>query len=350
MDVVFEANRILLSANLVGFRVLVLYQWFECLLILDWSGHVILKKLTLICLLKEANSQATLICILTLNGCQNLRSLVLENRELMIMEYQIAFLNLLFDIGFTQRIGHIFLSSSGCLLYQIQCLLLNQIQIPLCLCPVNKELEAILKSMILVQQMMVLSFQFTYQWGQLQALQNLAKLRLMNQVVNILEPLLLEKSSWFQVLPCAHDFLEVTTLAKRSSIWLYFGCSPLDHYEFLHLMEVELREELLIYIVPVLLKQDQDFLLLKDSQLESIYHNLLPKSWTDVKKDVVLQALDLIEWLILILIGCYCLFDSISAKSSPLNEPLLHVSQFYSHQAQPFFVLDFDSLSYLFDG
>lgn len=42
-------------------------------------------------------------------------------------------------------------------------------------------------------------------------------------------------------------------------------------------MEVEFCEELLIYIVPVLLEQDQDFLLLKDSQLEPIYHHLLPK-------------------------------------------------------------------------
>lgn len=350
MDVVFETYCILLSINLVGLRVLVLYQWFECLLILDWSWHIILKKLTLICLLEEANSWTTWICILTLDGSQNLRSLVLENRELMIMEYRIALLNLLFDIGFTQRMNYIFLSSSGCLLHHIECLLLDQIQIPLCLCPVNKELEAILKSMIFVQQMMILSFQFTYQWRQLQALQNLAKLRLMNQVVNILEPLLLKKSSWFQVFPCAHDFLEAITLAKRSSIWLYFGCSSFDHHELLHLMEVEFCEELLIYIVPVLLEQDQDFLLLKDSQLEPIYHHLLPKPWTDVKKDVVLQALDLIERLVLILIGCYCLFDGVSAKSSPLDEPLLHVSQFYSHQAQPFLMLDFDSLSYLLDS
>jgi hypothetical protein len=69
----------------------------------------------------------------------------------MIVEYQVAFSNLLLDIGFTQRLDCFFLPSSRSLLHHAQCLLLDQIQIPLCLCPVNKKLEAILKSMILVE-------------------------------------------------------------------------------------------------------------------------------------------------------------------------------------------------------
>ena len=190
----------------------------------------------------------------------------------------------------------------------------------------NKELEAILKSVILVQQLVVLPLQFTHQWWQLQAFQQLAELWFVDQAVNVLKSLLLEKSSWPQALPSFHNCLELVTLTKGQSIWLYFSSTPLNQDELLHLMEVVLRQELFVYILPVLLKQDQDFLLLKDSQLKPIHHDLLPKSRADIEENIVLQALNLIQWLVFILIGSYCLFDSSPTKSSPLSQPFLHMS------------------------
>ena len=163
MDIMFHNHHISLPCNPIAARILIVNQRFKCLLILKWSWHICMDKFTLMCLLKESNSQATLTSVLTLDGCQNLRSLVLYKRKLMIVEHLVALSDLLLHVSLAQRLSPFFLSSSRCLLHHTQCLLLNLIQISLCLCPMNKELEAVLEAVILVQELVILSFQFTHQ-------------------------------------------------------------------------------------------------------------------------------------------------------------------------------------------